>query len=146
MSIQVTLTVQGSELAPTLDQVLKSMTNEDKRKLAADIAYRHFALEMADTYRMDRYNSDERRKADDYLKELVKEVKGTVSKTIFDDYKLKSKIEAVLETIRPHLHQFVERAVVSILAGNVASLFERLATTEQQQFKVADELQRLASK
>lgn len=141
MAIQVTLNIDGDALAPTLKDVLASMTDADKSKLVADIAYQYFATEMArESGRLYSYN---RYKAVDFLGELSRHVKNEVGKRLIDDPSLNDRINTVLEAVRPQLGDFVRQAVVSILASKLAEAFQSLSDLQQQHIQVEERLKKI---
>jgi hypothetical protein len=118
--LQVTIQVAAADLAPTLDDIFKQMTTEDKSKMAAELALKYFTDSMNFRPDVDRYSYHPAlSNAEKFLQQLASTIGAEVQKQLTADPTLNSKVEAVLDTVRPHLMVMVQNAVLSILSGMV---------------------------
>jgi len=127
-SLSVTIQVRGNELAPTLKEIVDSMTDEDKRSLAADLAKEYFLKQMKpgrDSY--GHWNT-----ADKYMERLCQEFESTVQQTIKADPELFKIITDTVDALRPDFPQFVKSAVIHVLGSLVKSGFEEVFNTQLQ--------------
>lgn len=119
--MQVTINVQGSDLAPTLQSVLDSMTVEDKRKLACDIAREYFVKKMRD-------ESHWSRGAENYLEGLARVIRDATQAEIAADPQCKELTQQILKQVRQNFPALVHRAVLHVIAQQVGGAIGQLFT------------------
>ena len=138
-TLSVTLQIQGNELAPTLKEIVDSMTDDDKRSLAADLAKEYFLKQM----NPGRDSCGHRGSADDYMKRLCQQFEGAVQQAIKEDPELFKIITDTVDALRPDFPQFVTSAVIHVLGSMVKSGFDEVFDTQLQ---IRDLRSRLESK
>ena len=137
--LSVTIQIRGNELAPTLKEIVDSMSDEDKRSLAADLAKEYFLKQMnpgKDSYGY-------HKSADAYMERLCRQCEGTVQQTIKEDPELFKIITDTVDALRPEFPQFVKSAVIHVLGSMLKSGFDEVFNTQLQ---IQDLQDRLTSK
>ena len=137
--LSVTIQIQGNELAPTLKEIVDSMTDEDKQSLAANLAKEYFLKQMKPG--KDSYGYQ--KTADDYMKRLCQQFEGAVQQTIKEDPELLKIITDTVDALRPDFPQFVKSAVIHVLGSMVRDGFNEVFDTQLQ---IRDLRARLESK
>jgi uncharacterized membrane-anchored protein YjiN (DUF445 family) len=146
MAIAVTLNIEGDALAPTIKDLMASMTPEEKSNLAAKLAFAYFAKDMNTIEQRSYYAGSDRKHADEYMRDLFQTVKGHIAKQFVDDPDLKSKIDEVMATIKPNLAAFVQQAVTSILAEAISNNFKTLAGMQLEIAGLGDKMRQLGQR
>jgi len=114
--MQITLEVTGESLKEDVAEIMASLTEDDKRQLAAQIA-RHYFLEEMKVNFGNQWHPE--RGAERYIGRLVSQFKETIGEEIKKDPDLWKTVTETLEAVKEEYPKFVanalERAVTTIL-------------------------------
>ena len=138
--MQVTLQVDGNDLAPTLKEIIESMTDEDKRDLAAKISFEYFKQIMDQEISSSSFYGN-KNKAAEYMEELSLSFRSALVDKIKNDPEMSGRISDCIKAIEPLFPKFVQAAVTHIMATQMSNTFANIANNEMQ---IEDIKQKLA--
>lgn len=142
-TITLTVNLNDGQAVPLLEDLFSTMTIEDKRKLASQIAYNYFAGKMAD-YRHDAYGREPPQAT--YLKQLANEVVGQIGKQIAEDPVMSEGVKQIMANVTTHRDKFVQQAVTTVLSKMIGDIFTRSGENEAKLFDTAFKVQMLEQK
>lgn len=142
-TITLTVNLNDGQAVPLLEDLFSTMTVEDKRKLATQIAYQYFAGQLND-YRRDAYGREPPQVA--YLKKLSDEVVGQIGKQIAEDPVMSGLVQQVVGQVSAKREQFVLQAVTNLLTRMLAAEANRTDQNEVRLFDTISKVQLLESR
>lgn len=142
-TITLTVNLNDGQAIPLLEDLFSTMTVEDKRKLASQIAFNYFAGQLNDN-RRDAYGRESPQVA--YLKKLSDEVVGQIGKQIAEDPELSKLVQQVVSQASAKREQFVLQAVTNLLTRMLAAEANRTNHNEVQLFDTIGKVQMLESR
>lgn len=144
--MQITINVEAVQLAPTLDEIINSMTIEDKRAMAAKLAFEYFKEKMKTEHYKSTYSYSDRETGAELLaKELANDIKLRLGTEIEKDEELKKKMGLILDEIKPNIKEFVQNTITSIIMDLVQNTFRSVTNIGMGQNKLNETLKKLTS-
>jgi len=135
--MQITLEVTGESLKRDVADIMASLTEEDKRHLAAQIAHHYFLEEMEVNFG-DRWGHDTG--AMRYVKDLVAKFKETIGGEIKKDPDLWKTVTAMLEAVKEEYPKFVATALEHAVTKILIETLQTSRDTSIQLQSLADKL------
>lgn len=129
---EVQIVVKVDANAPSITDIFKEMTVEDKRELAAKLAYQYFVKEMDSMVNRDSYGWQQEKKGATYLKELSGQLRGHIKDMITADPELKVKVDSVLTQVQQNKERFVQEAVTAAMSKLIGGVLADNQSTQQR--------------
>jgi hypothetical protein len=137
--MQIILDVKGELISLTADDFIKSLNEEDKRKLAVEVMKDHFKIMMEKKYDYHGYDTGASR----LIGELQKTLIQNTAVLINENEEYKKNIQYVVTTLMPTMPMLISQAIVQLIANG---LRDSLSGITQNQFDIQNlgrELQKL---
>lgn len=129
--MQVTLNIKGDEPLPTVESVIDSMTDDDKRRLAMDIAAEYFKKDVEKRSASQHFGAYGYSGADRYIEQLYSLFKGIVAAEIKRSPELTETVNRTVAAVAGNWKALVQQAVLSFFATECISALNDIAESKQ---------------
>ena len=142
MTTQITIQIEGDVASLTASQVLEAMTDEDKRKMLAEIGTSAF-IDWITKDISNRSYSHDLRNAHEFVRELRRSFGNAVKDEIMKDARLAVEVQKCVDSIKDDFPQFVQNAVTQYFAQIVGSLLQGTVGAHEQHKELIQRLETL---
>lgn len=126
---EITLTIRCDNpgAIPEISDLFQAMTVEDKRALAAKLAFEFFAKSMnlptSVGWNAELYGAH-------YLRDLAAQVRGHIGDELGRDPLLKAQVDAIVARCAENKEAFIQHAVTTALGKLIADTFQQMGRTD----------------